>query len=454
MTTITGHAPKPTRRLGFIVAGAIAFVAVAATTPVLLGEYGPWGDGGSSASTSIAGPIFGSGRADPQVTELQQRLKDHPEDFESHLLLAGAYLQKVRETGDPAYYRKADALLQDAAKLDPANPELFAEQGILALARHDFATALEFGKRALALDPERARYYGVVADAQIELGQYDQAIASLQEMVNRRPDFASFTRVAYARELFGDPEGATEAMQFAIESGSTVPENVAWAQAQLGNLYFNLNHYDEALAAYDASLAAFPDFALALSGKAQVSAARGDLEGAEVLYDRAFDAMPLADYAAKGGDVAAARGDSAGAARRYALVEVIDRLYTENGTNTDLELALFFADHGLKPDESLAKARAAYAARPSIHAADVLAWTLYREGRATDAAPYVAEALKLGSRDPLLLFHAAIIERANGDDASAREHLELAMTLNPHFSVLYDGEAAQTLDQLRAATSP
>src|SRR5215211_4843977 len=86
-------------------------------------------------------------------------------------------------------------LLDEARKLEDQSPESFATRWSLALARHDFAAALRHGTRALALDPKNATYYGVVGDAQIELGMYDEAIHSYQEMVDRRPNFDSFSRV-------------------------------------------------------------------------------------------------------------------------------------------------------------------------------------------------------------------------------------------------------------------
>ena len=175
---------------------------------------------------------------DTLIGSLQEKIRENPKDFDSHINLANAYLQKVRETGDPTLYTKTEDLLDEAEKLDDHSPELFATKGTLALARHDFAAALENGTRALALDPESASYHGIVGDAQIELGMYDEAIESYQEMVDRRPDFDSFSRVAYARELYGDPEGAIEAMEFALQAGSGTPENVAWAYVQLGNLWF------------------------------------------------------------------------------------------------------------------------------------------------------------------------------------------------------------------------
>src|SRR5687768_3224666 len=99
---------------------------------------------------------------DTLISSLQEKIKENPKDFDSHINLANAYLQRVRETGDPTLYTKTEDLLDEARKLEAQSPELFATRGSLALARHDFEAALQNGTRALALDPENARYYGIV----------------------------------------------------------------------------------------------------------------------------------------------------------------------------------------------------------------------------------------------------------------------------------------------------
>jgi tetratricopeptide (TPR) repeat protein len=390
---------------------------------------------------------------DERIGTLQRMVRENPENFDAHVNLANAYLQKVRETGDPTLYSKVDDLLDRAGKLEPHNPELFATEGTLALARHDFAGALERGRNALVLDPENARYHGLVGDAQIELGRYDEAIESYQEMVNRRPDFASFSRVSYARELYGDPEGAIEAMEFALQAGSGVPENTAWAYVQLGNLWFSSGDLEEAARAYDRSIRTLDTYAPALAGRAKVAAARGDLAQAVTLYRQAFNRMPLPEYAIALGDVYAEMGDRQKADEQYDLVREIDRLYRANGVNTDLEIALFYANHDLDLQTSLEKARSAYQERPSIHAADVLAWTLYKTGDYQEARQYASEALKLGTRDPLMLFHAGMISNALGQDEQARQYLEQAVDLNPRFSILYAETAARALEDLKSDRS-
>jgi tetratricopeptide (TPR) repeat protein len=387
---------------------------------------------------------------DTLIGSLQEKVRENPKDFDSHINLANAYLQKVRETGDPTLYTKTEDLLGEAQKLDDHSPELFATRGRLALARHDFAAALQNGTRALALDPESASYHGIVGDAQIELGMYDEAINSYQEMVDRRPDFDSFSRVAYARELYGDPEGSIEAMEFALQAGSGTPENVAWAHVQLGNLWFTSGKLVEAQKAYGLSNRTAGAYAPALAGQAKIAAARGDLEQAATFYRQAFNRMPLPEYAIALGDVYAVMGEKVKAEEQYDLVKSMDKLLRANGVDTDLEIALFNADHDIDLQPSLAKARAAYDARPSIHAADALAWTLFKTGNYKEAQKYSSEAIRLGTRDPLKLFHAGMISKALGEKEQAHAYLQQAIDLNPHFSLLYADEAADSLKTLKA----
>jgi tetratricopeptide (TPR) repeat protein len=387
---------------------------------------------------------------DSLIGSLQEKIRENPKDFDSHINLASAYLQKVRETGDPTLYTKTEDLLGEAQKLDDQSPELFATQGTLALARHDFQAALEHGTRALALDPESASYHGIVGDAQLELGMYDEAIQSYQDMVDSRPDFDSFSRVAYARELYGDPEGAIEAMEFALQAGSGTPENVAWAHVQLGNLWFTSGNLEEAQKAYGLSNSTVNAYAPALAGQAKVAAARGDLQQAATLYQQAFNRMPLPEYAIALGDVYAEMGDRKKAEGQYELVMSMDKLLRANGVDTDLEIALFYADHDIDLQTSLEKARAAYDARPSIHTADALAWTLYRTGNYKEAQEYSSDALMLGTRDPLKLFHAGMISKELGQEEQARTYLQQAIDLNPHFSLLYADEAADGLKTPKA----
>jgi tetratricopeptide (TPR) repeat protein len=114
------------------------------------------------------------------------------------------------------------------------------------------------------------------------------------------------------------------------------------------------------------------------------------------------------------------------------------------------DLALFYADHGIKLDEALALAHKEFEVRHDVYTWDALAWALYKNGKYPEASDAMQNALRPGTRDALLLFHAGMIDAALGQTAQAKESLEQALTINPHFHVLYAEEARRQLNQLAA----
>lgn len=384
---------------------------------------------------------------DQLIWGYQDAVRRDPRSADAHAALGAAYLQRARETADPTAYVRAEEALVAALRLDPRHVDALVGSGALALARHSFRDALAFGERARQISPATARIYGVIADAQIELGRYDEAVATIQTMVDLRPDLGSYSRVAYARELYGDLGGAIEAMDMAVRAGGPTRENTEWTRVQLGNLHFARGDLAAAEEQYRRSLAALPDYVHALAGLARVRAAQGAIDEAEALYGRAIARAPLPEFVIALGELLEAAGRTAEAERQYELVRA---MLASGGVDTSLELARFEADHG-DPAAALALARAAYERRPGVVGAATLAWALERAGAHEEARRRSAEALRLGTQDALTLFHAGMIARSLGDEAAARAHLEAALGLNPHFSPLYGPVAREALAGLAPA---
>ena len=131
------------------------------------------------------------------------------------------------------------------------------------------------------------------------------------------------------------------------------------------------------------------------------------------------------------------------AARQYAIFNGIERTERANGVRNGLEEALVHIDHGEKIRAATALAYSDYRTRPTVHAADTVAWGLTRQGRCAEAKRYSKRALRLGTQDASLFFHRGMIERCLGNDAVATRWFRRAVDLNPGFSVLWSPVAAR-----------
>ena len=420
----------------------LVVVAAAASAALLGGASRENRGGGAAATPRIAAALeagLPAGTASELVRDLQERLlRADASSTRDWVLLGLGYEQLARETGDVAFYKKAGAALRRARELDRRDPTAVVALGSLALSQHRFRRALALGLHAQFLAPAEARSYGVVGDALIELGRYNAALGAFRRMLDLKPTSSAYARWSYARELVGDRAGAERWMRLARDAAVGQREPYAWAAVQLGNLHWGSGRVNAAELQYRLALTVLPGYVYALDGLARVAAAGGDLETALALEEKAADTIPLPQFVAQLGDLYRTSGRGREAREQYATVGAIERLQRASGVATDLEAAAFRADHGWP---SVALARRAHAARPSIEGDDVLAWTLARAGRCDEAAHWSGRALRLGTRDALKFFHRAWIEDCLGNRPQARIWAGRALRLNPHFSLLWTDAA-------------
>jgi Flp pilus assembly protein TadD len=157
--------------------------------------------------------------------------------------------------------------------------------------------------------------------------------------------------------------------------------------------------------------------------------------------------LPLPGYLTEYGELLRSAGHPAEASQQYAVARTWVRLAKASGVATDLETALFAADHGGKT-EALAAAQAEWARRHSVHVADALAWALHVNGRDAEALRYAKLANGLGYHNALFRYHQGMISKSLGRTADARRDLTAALRLNPHFSALHAPLAKAALASL------
>ena len=283
--------------------------------------------------------------------------------------------------------------------------------------------------------PGSGRPYGVIGDALVELGRYDDAFRAFQRMVDLRPGLASYARVAYARELTGDREGALGAMRLALDTAAGQPEPTAFALVEIAKLESSLGKQRVAVLHAREALRVLPGYPAARLEVARLDARAGKLDRALAGARRAAEAVPTAESVALLADLLDRAGRTVEARRERKTVTLMDRLLEANGVQVDLESAVYRADLGIAPLETVALARRARADRPSIYGDDAVGWALARAGRCREALPFAERALRLGTEDPLLLFHRGYAEGCAGNEAARREWYARALQLDPEFSL-------------------
>ena len=387
-----------------------------------------------------------------RIAFFEARAAADPLDFLSLNVLAAEYLQRARETGDVADYERAEAASTRSLAIVPDdNYAGFVLLASVRLAQHDYGGVEALVRKAIPLKPAGPAAYGLLADAQVGIGDYEAAAETLAAMRELDGGLPALSRLANLAFLTGDRINTVAYWQQAIAGSGGLPvENQAWARVQLGVTYFAIGDHGAAIEQHEAALRLFPGYVHALAGLGQAKAAERDWDEAIAAYEQAIVLQPLPQYVAALGDVYAAAGRTTDAGAQYALVEAIDALYRHAGVNTDLQIATFYADHDREPARALDMAQAAYAKAPNAYAADALAWTLHKNGRYAEADVFAREALSSGALEAGFFYHAALIRLALDGESGARDLLSQAFELNPHFSPLFADDAGRLLDSLEA----
>ncbi len=388
---------------------------------------------------------FGAG-SDPSggIQALQDRLGRLPQDDAGWASLGFAYVAQARRTADPSFYDKAEQVLDRSLQIRPDdNADALTGQAALANARHEFAQGRALAQRVVDMDPYDSTAKGVLADSQIELGEYEAALTTLDQMAALRPGVPSFTRVSYSYELRGDVTNATYALDRALAVSAT-PQDEAFVFLLLGELALNAGDYATADKHFAEGLRRDPGLVPLLAGQARLAAARGDVEVALAGYEDVVQRLPQPSYLVEYGELLESVGRPEEADEQYAVADAAAALYESSGAVQDVESVLYHADHG-RPEQALEIAERQYSTRRSVQIEDAMAWALHMNGRDAEALEHATEAARLGTRNALWDYHRGMILLALGRVEEGRAALELALETNKGFSPRHAPLAAEAL---------
>jgi tetratricopeptide (TPR) repeat protein len=396
------------------------------------------------------------------IHRMQALVAAQPKDAAAYSGLGAAFFQRARETGDVEDFQLAEQALTKS--LDLVSSDLTATAPLETMAEvcmgeHRFSDALDYAEKALALGSGDLSPFAIVGDAYADMGEYEKAgiaYSRLQPIAIGIPlaadeAYEQTTRTAYLKFIAGDTDAAIAEMRTAIGEGMQAhlpSENLAWLYYELGEFSFQAGQIQAAANAYFSALTIYPGDYRALAGLGKVRASQGKYKEAITFYQSAIAVVPMPLYVTELGDIYAKLGETAEAEKQYKLVEYIGLLGHINQVLHNRDLALFYANHDRNLPEALALAHKEFEVRSDIYTWDALAWALYKNGRYQEASDAMEHASRLGTKDPMLLFHAGMISaKLNHPDQAAAEIGE-AMKINPHFNVLYAATAEQELNAM------
>ncbi len=408
----------------------------------------PESDGALDLQRRIAlTPSPGAGAVDMDIGRIQAVARKTPSRLEPWIALGRAWVRKARESSDPGFYLNADACADVALGIVPDDYLARDLKTLVLLNDHKFQEAQDFAEATVKGRPDDPSAYGYLSDARLELGHFEAAAAAAQTMVDLKPNLPAYSRASYLRWLQGDVAVAGDFVRRAIDSGNDHhdPEPQAWAIVQGAMYFWHEGDYEGADAGFELALSTVTDYPPALVGRARVALARRDGVRAADLLVRAYAESPLVATAWMLGDARAMAGDGSGASAAYALVE-------QRGRAVDPRtLSAFWSTKNRRIEDALALARAEMKVRSDVYTCDALSWALYRSGQYAEARQASDRALRLGTPDASLIYHAGAIRIASGQTRDGEGLIRKALSMNPRFDVTGAAEAEQLLSGSHAS---
>ena len=387
------------------------------------------------------------------IEDLLAKLRTNPNDQKSRLLLAQAYMQEGRVTGNHPYYDGAAVeLLEQVLRADPENFEALCCKASLSLTQHHFAQGLGLAEQAQQLNPNSGFVYGLLTDAHVELGHYDEAVKMADKMNALRPDLPAYARVSYLREIYGDMPGAIQAMEMAVKAGYIGLEQTEWTRVALAHLHEVSGDTTKARQYYQMALYARPGYAYALAGLGRMAAARRDYPRAIDLYQQARITVKDYAFADELTDLYRQNNqpDEANKMAKESIGMLADAAQDADsneqlGHYADRELAYAYLKTN-ELDKAMEHAKIEYDRRPdNIDVNETMAWVLYKRGQYAEAQKYMQVARRTGSRNPVLLCRAGLILSKTGKMAEGQALVENALKTAPYLNPEVEAEGKKLL---------
>jgi tetratricopeptide (TPR) repeat protein len=191
-------------------------------------------------------------------------------------------------------YKEADEEFRRAYALNPTNIRGMTGVVETDLQQNKPDAAIQTLKEELAKNPERTEMKLLLADLEVRIGKFDDAVADYQALVdklgkNSKARAQIYVRLGEAYRRKGDPDGAVQAFQKARE---ILPDDVL-VLSELALVLDFAQRWSEAMKVYEAAIKLAPNDGVSLNNDAFLIAEHGgDLDLALTRAQRATQLLP------------------------------------------------------------------------------------------------------------------------------------------------------------------
>jgi putative PEP-CTERM system TPR-repeat lipoprotein len=352
------------------------------------------------AQIALARVQLAGGKIDASIESVRQALKSRPDHPDARLLLARGLTAR----------RDLAAAESETKVLLARHPNVAAvhsQMGVLCLTKRDHDAAKRAFERALALDGHSFEARAGLVLIDLAAKKVTEARTRVEAALTLTPNDARL--LALAASIFaatGDSGRAEQVLHHAI----TLDASNIQVRTMLARLFMSQQKLEEARAQFDELAKRRPDTTAATTAQTMVGlilSAQKRPDEAQRQYEQILATSP----------------------REVVAANNLAWLYAERGGNLDVALGLAQTAAQQDPDD------------PAIN--DTLGWVFYKKGLTSHAVAALRRSVEKAPANPLYRYHLGLAFAKNGDQASAKQALQKALTLNPNFE--YSSDARKVL---------
>ena len=380
----------------------------------------------------------------------------HTGDMLSPRQLAEQYLQRYRERGDIEDVYRAQRMARISLRAQPrGNIGADVMLASVDLTLHDFKGALAETKFIETYDVGDEQMKIREASLDLELGDYAAAQRLIRHLAPLAPYAAIPRDTLESRydELTGNLKQARHLLERATAYTNAqfdVPaQSRAWFYFRSGEMAFEAGDDDAAIAFEKQANGVFPNDVDALRAEARFECALHRWSDCLASATASANVIPYPETLGYEADAERALGNAAAATRTNELIETVERIGNAQHISDRL-LAIYYSEHRIHVADAYAIAKRELAARDDIFTEDTLAWAAAMDGKWSEAKVRSAKALRFGTENSLLLYHAGVIAEHFGEREQAKRDFKKALALNPSFHQTYASDARARLASLSA----